>query len=177
MPQNALTGWDNFYVIVGSSAAALTGLQFVVMALVAEARSGTTEREIGAFSSPTIFYFCLSLFISAILTAPWPSLIPVSIAIVLTGAAGIGYGAVVIRRTHLQMLYKPVLEDWIWHTALPMVANACVIAGALALLTHASMGLFLIAGGSLALLFVGIHNSWDTVTYIVTKANEGARAR
>src|SRR5205823_8429588 len=31
--------WENFYVIVGSSAAALTGLQFVVVVLGAEARS------------------------------------------------------------------------------------------------------------------------------------------
>ena len=31
----ALNGWANFYVIVGSSAGALIGLQFVVMTLVA----------------------------------------------------------------------------------------------------------------------------------------------
>jgi hypothetical protein len=30
------SGWQNFYVIVGSSAGALIGLQFVVMALVAD---------------------------------------------------------------------------------------------------------------------------------------------
>jgi hypothetical protein len=32
----ALTGWDNFYVIVASSAGALIGLQFVVITLIAE---------------------------------------------------------------------------------------------------------------------------------------------
>ncbi len=31
----ALSGWQNFYMIVGSSAGCLIGLQFVVMALVA----------------------------------------------------------------------------------------------------------------------------------------------
>ena len=31
----ALAGWENFYVIVGSSAGALIGLQFVVVALIA----------------------------------------------------------------------------------------------------------------------------------------------
>ena len=30
----ALDGWENFYVIVGSSAGALIGLQFVVLALI-----------------------------------------------------------------------------------------------------------------------------------------------
>ncbi len=33
-----LRAWETFYVIVGSSAAALTGLQFVVIALIAESR-------------------------------------------------------------------------------------------------------------------------------------------
>jgi hypothetical protein len=33
-----LSAWESFYIIVGSSAGALTGLQFVVMALVVEAR-------------------------------------------------------------------------------------------------------------------------------------------
>jgi hypothetical protein len=32
----ALDGWENFYVIVGSSAGALIGLQFVVITLIAE---------------------------------------------------------------------------------------------------------------------------------------------
>ena len=34
-----LTQWESFYVIVGSSAGALTGLQFVVIALIAEAEA------------------------------------------------------------------------------------------------------------------------------------------
>ena len=32
---SALSAWENFYVIIGSSAGALTGLQFVVIALAA----------------------------------------------------------------------------------------------------------------------------------------------
>ena len=32
----ALVGWENFYVIVGSSAGALIGLQFVVITLIAD---------------------------------------------------------------------------------------------------------------------------------------------
>ena len=31
-----LAGWENFYVIVGSSAGALIGLQFVVITLIAD---------------------------------------------------------------------------------------------------------------------------------------------
>jgi len=35
----ALSGWENFYVIVGSSAGALIGLQFVVITLINVHRS------------------------------------------------------------------------------------------------------------------------------------------
>jgi hypothetical protein len=36
----ALAGWESFYVIVGSSAGALIGLQFVVITLIADRCSG-----------------------------------------------------------------------------------------------------------------------------------------
>jgi hypothetical protein len=51
--RSGLAAWESFYVIVGSSAAALTGLQFVVVALLAENRIRSTTREIDAFATPT----------------------------------------------------------------------------------------------------------------------------
>jgi hypothetical protein len=44
-----LAAWESFYVIVGSSAAALTGLQFVVMALLAESQRRSSMGELSAF--------------------------------------------------------------------------------------------------------------------------------
>jgi hypothetical protein len=65
------TPWQSFYVIVGSSGAALTGLQFVVMALIAEAdRKGSSEA-VSAFGTPTVVHFCMVLAASAVLSAPW----------------------------------------------------------------------------------------------------------
>ena len=49
-----LNQWDNFYVIIGSSAGALTGLQFVVIALVAEAQAASSMLEIRAFGTPEL---------------------------------------------------------------------------------------------------------------------------
>jgi hypothetical protein len=72
-----LHAWDTFYVIVGSAAAALTGLQFVAMALISDVRrrdAAATEGEtIGAFSTPTVGHFAAVLVIAAIMTSPWPS--------------------------------------------------------------------------------------------------------
>lgn len=170
MIANTLESWANFYVIVGSSAGALTGLQFVVMALIAEARPDTSDDAINAFGTPTVLYFCDVLLIAAILSAPWPNLSSPAIALVLAGAAGVGYGIIVLRRAMRQKLYEPVFEDWLWFTALPLVANVLVVGGAAVLMTRTTGGLFAIATGSLLLLFVGIHNAWDSVTFIVTTA-------
>jgi hypothetical protein len=67
---SALSEWESFYVIVGSSGAALTGLQFVVMALIAESRRPSTGREISAFGTPTVIHFCAVLLVSAIVVHP-----------------------------------------------------------------------------------------------------------
>ncbi|MGE5177945.1 MAG: hypothetical protein ACM3PF_02505 [Bacteroidota bacterium] len=91
----ALNGWENFYVVVGSSAGALIGLQFVVITLIAE-RTRASMQQVAAFGSPTVVHFCAAL-----------------------------------------------------------------------LLSRDTMGsLFVIGAATLLLLFIGIHNSWDTVTYV-----------
>src|SRR5262245_38998679 len=63
--------WESFYVIVGSSAAALTGLQFVVLTLIADSAVGASAAEVAAFGTPTVVHFSAVLLMSAILSAPW----------------------------------------------------------------------------------------------------------
>jgi hypothetical protein len=164
-----LAAWESFYVIVGSSAAALTGLQFVVIALIAEAGRRSSHREIAAFGTPTVVHFCAALLLAGILTAPWPTLASVSVAIGITGGAGIVYEGIVIRRARHQSGYKPVFEDWLWHGILPFLAYAGLVAAAIFLERDTSPALFAIAGAALLLVFIGIHNSWDTVTYITVE--------
>ncbi|HEY1786941.1 MAG TPA: hypothetical protein VGJ73_02235 [Verrucomicrobiae bacterium] len=66
-----LSEWANFYVIVGSSAGALIGLQFVVITLIADAPVGQAEAQAsGAFATPAVVHFGIVLFLSAIVSAP-----------------------------------------------------------------------------------------------------------
>jgi len=161
-----LAAWESFYVIVGSSAAALIGLQFVVIALLAETRKHSSPKEIDAFATPTILHFGAALLISSILSAPWPSLLGAGIAVGICGFIGVGYVVVVIRRARRQTGYQMVMEDWVWHVALPLIAYAVLAAAAITLRRHVLISLFAVAGTALLFLFIGIHNAWDTVTYI-----------
>jgi hypothetical protein len=158
--------WGSFYVIVGSSGAALTGLQFVVIALIAESKRQATTREIEAFGTPTIIHFCAVLLVSAILSAPWAALWSAGVALGSCGIAGVIYGLIVVGRARRQTTYQPVFEDWLWHTVLPLTAYALLLVAGILLSSHPRRVLFAVAGAALLLLFVGIHNAWDTVTYI-----------
>ena len=163
--RSPLVAWESFYVIVGSSGAALTGLQFVVMALIAESSRRSSGREISAFGTPTVIHFCAVLLVSAIVSAPWHSLSSVAFALGACGFAGVAYGVIVIRRARRQTGYRPVFEDWLWHAVLPLIAYALVLIAASLLPRYPQRPLFVVALAALLLLFIGIHNAWDTITY------------
>ncbi len=159
--------WDSFYVIVGSAAGALIGLQFVVMTLIAE-RPPPRAAEAGpAFSTPTIVHFSAVLLLAALLRAPWETDAAADMACALLGSAGLFYALLTARRMHVQTAYQPDFEDWLCHAFLPLTAYAMLAASALAALSHAHAALFGIGGAALLLLFGAIHNSWDAVAYHV----------
>ena len=166
----ALAGWANFYLVTGTAAATLTGLQFVVQSLIASNvhRLGGDDPVGGteAFGTPTVVHFTIALLVSALMCAPWSGYGGLRGTLVVLGGAALAYGGVVVLRARRQRAYVPVLEDWIWHLVLPPIAYAAVaVAGGLA---GASAGwpLFVVAAATLLLLCIGIHNAWDTVTFL-----------
>jgi hypothetical protein len=165
-----LAGWGSFYVVTGTAAAALTGLQFVVQTLLASEAvrplSGDDpEGGIAAFSSPTVVHLTLALVISSVLCAPWPSFPSLRATLMLIGGGALAYSAVVLRRARAQRTYQPVLEDWLWHFLLPAAAYAAVMVSALFLHRGVEVPLFVAGAATLLLLCIAIHNAWDTVTY------------
>lgn len=171
-----LSSWESFYVIVGSSGAALTGLQFVVVTLIGELPRRTSGAAVNAYGTPTVVHFGVALLISAIISAPWTALWPVGVLLAIIGVCGVAYVGIVFRRASAQSEYTPVFEDWLWHTILPFIAYAGVgVAGVL--LTVDTVGaLFGVGAMSLLMLFIGIHNAWDTVMFLATETIPQARA-
>ncbi|GHO98062.1 hypothetical protein KSF_081100 [Reticulibacter mediterranei] len=161
-----LPAWANFYVIVGGAAAALTGLMFVVITLIAGVRGRQTSASVAAFGTPTVVHFCAALLIAAILSAPWPALWQAAILLGIIGFSGTIYGLVVFRRARIQDTYEPVLEDWMWHVILPLVAYTAIFISAIVLSANLTPALFVIGAATVLFLFIGIHNAWDTVTYV-----------
>jgi hypothetical protein len=176
-----LAGWDSFFFMVGSSAAGLIGLTFIVLTLLAERPLKGAAEAGAAFLTPTIVHFGVTLFVSAVLLAPWQMM---GIPATLLGIIGLG-GAVYVGKIPLRMgrqkVYTPELEDWLFHVLLPLVAYAVLAWSSFVTSSDLSGGLFGVGAASVLLLFVGIHNAWANVAYHVfvryTGLQSGERAK
>lgn len=173
-----LGGWANFYLVTASGAAALTGLQFVVQTLLAsDALRGVAgadpEGGIAAFGTPTVVHFSIAMLVSSVLCAPWPGYAALQVALTLLGAGALIYAAIVLRRTRRQRGYKATAYDFTWHVGFPALAYAGVLTSALEVGENNHWPFFVIAGSVLLLLCTGIHNSWDTVTYLTLQSLRG----
>ena len=174
MPE--LTEWNSFYVIVGSSAGALIGLQFVVLTLVAERPHARTGEASAAFATPSVVHFGVVLLLSAVMSAPWHGFGPVMFLWALVGLGGILYGVVVIRRMRAQKAYKPVLEDWLFYGLLPLIPYAMLAVSFVVTRTDPRRSLFVVAAATLMFLFLGIRNSWDAITWhVASKGTQKSR--
>ncbi len=129
-----LSAWSNFYIMTGSSAAALTGLMFVVITLVTGVeRARRSQDGISTFSTPTVLHFCAALMVSAVLSAPWRVLLHPAIVLALGGAYGIVYVARVMLATRQLHAYSADVEDWTWYVGLLFIAYGALFGGAIAL--------------------------------------------
>jgi hypothetical protein len=89
----------------------------------------------------------------------------------MTGLAGVVYVGIVMRRARGQTDYRPVLEDWLWHGLFPALAYLTLLVAATILPRSTTPALFAIGTATVILLFSGIHNAWDTVTYVAMEEN------
>jgi hypothetical protein len=173
MDASLLTGWENFYVIVGSAAGGLTGLTFVVIALVRDAliqsSPGFRPTGLGAFVTPTIVHFSGLLGLAAFLSMPHQSVLSLSAGFAIAGLAGMSYGGFIAAnmRGHGGE-YIPVPEDWIWNVILPTLVYGCFMIMAAAIWRRPAQTLYCVAVLCLLLLFIGIRNAWDIAVWMST---------
>src|SRR3954471_9553103 len=166
--------WESFYVIVGAAAGALIGLQFVVMTLIAERPHLATPEAGAAFATPTVAHFCAALLLSALLRVPWHGIGSAALAWGLVGLAGVVYMVIVGKRMRKQRADRPDTEDWLFHLVMPLISYATLMFAAWVARHHPEEASVAVGGTTLVLLFIGIHNSWDTIVYnVFVRMREG----
>jgi hypothetical protein len=143
---------------------------FVVVSLVAGQRTRTAEEGTAAYSTPTVIFFCAALLVAAVLSAPWHAVVYPAAILLVSGLGGIGHVLRIMYRASRHTVYRPDVEDRIWYHFLPLAAYVTVSVAAAVLLRSRALdsALFAFGTAALALIFIGIHNAWDLVTFIAS---------
>ena len=172
-----LSNWQNFYMIMGTAAATLTGLMFVVTTLIAgiDARPLILNVAVSAFNTPTVVQFGAVLMLAGILSAPWQSYTSLGIVLGLSGLGMVSYLIIVLRRMQSVPHYQSTLEDWSWYLILPLLASVLLIVAAFMLLRNPSLAMYIVGAAMMLLLLVGIRNSWDNVTFLAIERAHSER--
>src|SRR5512140_2945593 len=162
-----LSDWQNFYMIIGTAAATLTGLMFVVVTLLAdvERQESALNAGISAFNTPTVVHFGTVLLMAAILSAPWPASSIIALLLGALGLSGVSYLVIVMRRMRRVPNYQTPLKDWLWYMVFPFMAYIGLMVAAILLPPYPALALYVVGAAMIALLFLGIHNAWDLVTF------------
>jgi hypothetical protein len=163
MTPSLLEGWDNFYVITGSSAGGLTGLTFVVIALAAGTKQ-VNPRGLRVYITPTIVHFGVVLALAAYLSMPHQGLLSLSLGFGAAGTFGVLYvGFIAANIGRISATYIPVIEDWLWNVVLPAMVYGTLLAIAFLIWRRPPECLY--AAASVLLMFIGIHNAWDIAAW------------
>jgi hypothetical protein len=158
-------------MIMGTAAATLTGLMFVVTTLIAgvDAHLSTLNAAVSAFNTPTVVHFGAVLLLAGVLSAPWQTFSSLSLLLGLLGLGMAFYSILVLRRMWRVPHYQSTLEDWLWYMAFPLLAHVSLIVAAFVLSKNPSPALYIVGSAMMLLLLVGIRNAWDMVTFLAVE--------
>src|SRR6478609_8370656 len=157
-------GWGEYFFMVGSSAAALIGLMFVVVTLTAGRDRSEVERGKHLYTSPIVWHLAVVLVLSGAAIAP--TITPAWFGAVASGLGvlGIGIGirnAIGIARVKISGAGGNNLFDLWWYGLVPALAYAALTAAAATVFFGSAWGASAVAAALMALLLVSIHAEWD----------------
>lgn len=168
-----LHDWTGFYTLTGTAAATLIGLQFVAMSLSLTLQRNQPEKVLRMFVTPTLAHFALVMIISCVLIVPLPTILWLSILLAIASLAGLSL--LVSQARNLLYAYKHSSLGrgrWLSYFVVPLIAYLLVIVASIYELFTTDAGLFILAGGVLLLLVVGIRNAWDMILYLASQQRE-----
>ena len=162
-------GWDNYFFMLGSAAASLIGLLFVVVTLTQGFDRNQALRASGIYMTPLAVHFAVVLSVSAIALAP--GLDAGKSAVVLEIGALVGLGNAIRTCLGIPALAnttgnQPHWSDVWFYGVAPAVIYVALGVIAAAVGAGAAWAATATAALLLVLLLVGIRNAWDLLTWM-----------
>ena len=164
--------WETYYLMVGSSAAALIGLLFVVITLAGEGDAAKMPAAQRTFMSPTVFNFVTVMVISCaavVTTLPAPTM---ALTIAVLSIVGAVNAIAALMRLASGRVTAPDWTDYIYYGVLPVIGHIWLLVTAWLVWQEGDFAQFGIAQygvaiGTMALLLLGIRDAWDLATWLV----------
>jgi hypothetical protein len=170
-------GWENFFYLIGSAAAALIGLMFVVITLAAGHEPRRVSRGAPVYVAPIVFHYAVVLVVSAISEVPGLQPWVVSVILAFCAIAGLGYSATTAVRLCRSGWDDPI-PDWsdkCFYGFLPAITYVALVVAASAVWVVGRKAVLAIGAIMLALLLLGIRNAWDLATTLAQRDHERLR--
>jgi hypothetical protein len=169
-----MTGWSDYFFMLGSAAAALIGLMFVVATLTAGRDRNELEAGKKLYTTPIVWHLAIVVLLSGGAVAPPVPLQWLAAAALALGTIGVGYAIYItfgIFRAQLASNFSGY--DAFWYGIAPGIIYVVMGMSGWPMLHSEPLGATLLAAAVMALLLVSIHNEWDLVTYLAPAAPSG----
>jgi hypothetical protein len=170
----SLQGWQNFYILIGTAAATLTGLMFIAVTFGASLLTRERQTFARAFLSPIYLHFVQVLLTAALLTVPTLSRMALGIVFIVLAAWRLANLVWVFRRyreAHRKS-QNVDLSDWVLGIALPLVCYGLLLAIAIGFMMGVEASFTGLAIVTLGLLVIGIQSAWEQFVWIAMLLTE-----
>jgi len=164
-------GWDNFFFMMGSAAAGLIGLLFIVVTLTSGADRSQIQRGQTLYMTPTAVHFAVVLTASAVALSPGLPFAATAAILLLVALVGLASAARAMLgiATPRPGAEPPHWSDFWMYGVTPTALCLALCAAALALGAQVAGAPHAFAALLLLLMLTGIRNAWDLVTWIAPK--------
>jgi hypothetical protein len=165
-----LDNWHEFYELLGTAAAALLSLLFVVASIGANAMTadGPSASATRTFMSPVAFHYANVLFLGLVALIPTQTWESFGLTLGAAAAGSLVYSIVILVRVLRDS--RADMADNLAYGAVPSVCYAAGLGASVLILKQSAAGLEVLAGAALLLLVVNIRNAWDLMLAMARRA-------
>jgi hypothetical protein len=165
-----LEHWHEFYLLLGTAAAALVALLFVAASIGAGLVSAERGSNTRTYMSPVVFHFTTVLFVSLIALVPSQTRLSIAVLIAASGLVAGIYSIVILIRVLKNRTID--LADRLGYGVTPVIGYAAALFAAALFFIESHRAPDVLAGAVLLLLIVNIRNAWDLTLFFAGKQND-----